>query len=97
MDASLRGILDPVVTIAVSRGEAGEISIQVSDTGPGVIDEKAIFRRGFTTKQGHGSETDATAHHGVGLALVGQSVRRLGGDIRVDSDAGATFTVRIPR
>ncbi len=96
LDASLRGADSPRVTIAVSRGDAGEISIQVADTGPGVPDETAIFRRGFTTKKGLGNEA-GIGSHGVGLALVGQSVRRLGGDIRIDSTAGATFTVRIPR
>ncbi len=94
MDASIRGAAAPVVTIKIARANTGAITIAVSDTGPGVIDEQAIFRRGFTTKQG--DRTNAGAH-GVGLALVGQSVRRLGGDIRVDSAAGATFTVRLPR
>jgi two-component system CitB family sensor kinase len=96
MDASVRGKGHAVVTLTIARAGAGAITIQVSDTGPGIADEKAIFRRGFTTKKGDGTASDVGAH-GVGLALVGQSVRRVGGDISVDSTAGATFTVRIPR
>ncbi|NRQ34652.1 sensor histidine kinase [Nonomuraea sp. NN258] len=65
------------------RTEAGGVLIQVSDDGPGPADP-AAFARGWTTK-GDG--------RGLGLALVGQAVRRLGGTIEV---AGSAFTVRLP-
>ncbi|GAA2844050.1 sensor histidine kinase [Nonomuraea rubra] len=60
------------------------VLIRVSDNGPGLTGTEA-FERGWTTK-GDG--------RGLGLALVGQAVRRLGGTIEVD---GSTFTVRLPK
>ncbi|MFC4008789.1 ATP-binding protein [Nonomuraea purpurea] len=59
------------------------VTIQVADDGPG-LNDPAAFAKGWTTK-GDG--------HGLGLALVGQAVRRLGGAIDV---AGSVFTVRLP-
>ncbi|MEU7858059.1 ATP-binding protein [Nonomuraea sp. NPDC049141] len=65
------------------RGGRDGFLIRVADDGPGLIAPDA-FRKGWTTK-GDG--------HGLGLALVGQAVRRLGGTIEVD---GSVFTVRLP-
>lgn len=65
------------------RGGEDEVVIRVADDGPGLADQ-AAFEKGWTTK-GDG--------HGLGLALVGQAVRRLGGSIEV---AGSEFTVRLP-
>ncbi|WP_240196892.1 sensor histidine kinase [Nonomuraea lactucae] len=65
------------------RGGTGGLVVRVADDGPGLTVPEA-FRRGWTTK-GDG--------HGLGLALVGQAVRRLGGTIEVD---GSVFTVRLP-
>ncbi|MEV3980987.1 ATP-binding protein [Nonomuraea sp. NPDC049758] len=59
------------------------VVIRVADDGPGLTAPEA-FAKGWTTK-GDG--------HGLGLALVGQAVRRLGGTIEV---AGSAFTVRLP-
>ncbi|MEU7893849.1 sensor histidine kinase [Nonomuraea sp. NPDC049152] len=57
--------------------------IRVADDGPGLADT-AAFTKGWTSK-GDG--------RGLGLALVGQAVRQLGGTIEV---AGSTFTVKVP-
>ncbi|MDF2707686.1 MAG: histidine kinase [Nonomuraea muscovyensis] len=65
------------------RGDASGLLVTVADDGPGLTAPEA-FRRGWTTK-GDG--------RGLGLALVGQAVRRLGGTIEV---AGSVFTVRLP-
>ncbi|MEU4234549.1 ATP-binding protein [Nonomuraea sp. NPDC026600] len=65
------------------RGGRDGFLIRVADDGPGLIAPDA-FQKGWTTK-GDG--------HGLGLALVGQAVRRLGGTIEVD---GSVFTVRLP-
>jgi signal transduction histidine kinase len=51
-----------------------------------------MFRRGWTTKTSGGWPVG----HGLGLALVGQTVRRRGGEVRVGHDTGAVFTVRLP-
>jgi sensor histidine kinase regulating citrate/malate metabolism len=70
------------VEVHLSADAAG-IVIRVADDGPGLTGP-AAFTKGWTTK-GDG--------HGLGLALVGQAVRRLGGTIEV---AGSVFTVRLP-
>jgi two-component system CitB family sensor kinase len=70
------------VEVHLRAGPEGLV-VRVADDGPGVIAADA-FVRGWTTK-GDG--------HGLGLALVGQAVRRLGGTIEVD---GSEFTVRLP-
>ncbi|WP_214317213.1 ATP-binding protein [Nonomuraea sediminis] len=63
--------------------KAENLIIKVSDDGPGLTGSDA-FTKGWTTK-GDG--------HGLGLALVGQAVRKLGGTIEV---AGSAFTVKVP-
>jgi two-component system CitB family sensor kinase len=75
------------------RAEGDSIHVRVADSGPG-IEEAArdrIFEEGFTTKE-------ASAHpmRGLGLALVSQVVRRLGGEIAVTNEPGAVFSVRLP-
>ncbi|KAB8182688.1 PAS domain-containing protein [Nonomuraea phyllanthi] len=70
------------VEVRLGADERGVV-ITVADDGPGLADPHA-FEKGWTTK-GDG--------HGLGLALVGQAVRRLGGTIEV---AGSLFTVRLP-
>lgn len=80
--------------IEVSIRDAHDaIHVRVRDTGPGVppeiVDE--IFTDGFTTKVATG-----VGRRGLGLALVSQAVRRLGGDVEVASDGGAVFTVTLP-
>jgi sensor histidine kinase regulating citrate/malate metabolism len=73
-------------------GEAGQVSIEVADSGAGVPPELAreIFREGFSTK-GSG--------RGIGLALVKRLVERAGGSIAVQPapQGGALFRVLIPR
>ncbi|NBE94725.1 sensor histidine kinase [Nonomuraea sp. KC401] len=70
------------VEVHLSADERG-LLIRVADDGPGLTGQEA-FEKGWTTK-GDG--------RGLGLALVGQAVRRLGGSIEV---AGSVFTVRLP-
>jgi sensor histidine kinase regulating citrate/malate metabolism len=79
----------PTVTVTV-RSEADELFVRVADSGPGVDEGADIFRRGWSTKSGR--ETG----RGLGLALVGQAVRRHSGTIEVVNDDGAVFTVRLP-
>ncbi len=80
----------PRVSIRVSRDDAGGLEVRVADNGPGLGDVERAFRRGFSTKDG------GDIGRGIGLALVRQSVRRLGGTIRVETDGGAVFTVVLP-
>jgi two-component system, CitB family, sensor kinase len=64
---------------------ADDLRIAVSDSGSGPRDGERVFELGITTKQAAG--------HGIGLALVRQTVSRLGGGIRV---RGSTFEVSLP-
>lgn len=95
VDAAIEGAgtRPPQVVVSV-RKDAGDLVLEVSDSGPGVDPDAvpAMFRRGWTTKTSGGP-----VGHGLGLALVGQAVRRHGGDVRVGrAEAGAVFTVRLP-
>jgi Signal transduction histidine kinase regulating citrate/malate metabolism len=75
------------------RGDGDSLLIRVADSGPGMDPATAAeaFQKGWTTK-GDG--------RGLGLALVGQAVRRLGGELEVGRGqgelTGAVFTVRLP-
>lgn len=65
----------------------------VSDIGPGLPPGGVTdaFTRGFSTK-----DQGSAGRRGIGLALVAQSVVRLGGHLEVSGPPGATFTVRLP-
>ncbi|RFA16803.1 hypothetical protein B7R21_01440 [Subtercola boreus] len=98
LDAAIDGGTGhPRVVVAVSGGPSAADSaeelvvIRVSDNGPGIDDVGRAFERGYSSKAAgpHG--------RGFGLALVGQSVRRLGGSIGVEADGGAVVTVTLPR
>ena len=71
-----------------------ELEIVVADSGPGLGPDAAAhaFERGWTTKP-----TDRPLGRGIGLALVAQTVHRLGGSIDVVNEVGAVFAVRLPR
>jgi sensor histidine kinase regulating citrate/malate metabolism len=67
--------------------------LEVSDDGPGLPPGavKDAFRRGWSTK-----DQGSAGRRGIGLALVGQTVDRLGGTLEVSGPPGASFTVRLP-
>jgi two-component system CitB family sensor kinase len=91
--------LDSVATVAAGwidvtiRTDDDGVFVRVQDSGRGidedVVDE--IFRDGFTTKVATG-----TGRRGLGLALVSQAVQRRGGQISVENEGGAVFTVFLP-
>ncbi|HEU4613527.1 MAG TPA: ATP-binding protein, partial [Kofleriaceae bacterium] len=79
-------------TIELSTGaDAGSWILTVSDTGSGMdaLTVARIFDPFFTTRRDH---------HGLGLSAVHGIVRRLAGEIAVDSKVGqgTTVTVRLP-
>ncbi|MET8850629.1 sensor histidine kinase [Amycolatopsis sp. NPDC004625] len=88
LDAAVRGTGHPKVVVTARTDDEG-LLLRVADTGPGVPEGADVFRRGWSTKAEDG--------HGLGLALVGQAVRRYGGTVDVGRDGGAVFTVRLPR
>lgn len=90
----------PAVDVAIDvRG--GCLAVSVADSGPGPAAGGRVFDLGVTTKPvetaNPAEATDAAggaSHgHGIGLALVRQSVARLHGTIRVD---GSRFEVTLP-
>jgi sensor histidine kinase regulating citrate/malate metabolism len=80
---------DPWVEVTVSQDD-GTLSIQVADSGPGMdaaTFEKAM-QRGYSTK-------DNADHHGLGLALVAQVVKRHNGTLSADVSYGSVVTVTV--
>jgi sensor histidine kinase regulating citrate/malate metabolism len=73
--------------------DGGYAVLTVEDSGPGLPpgEVERAFQRGYSTKQAAGE-----GRRGLGLALVAQSVQRLGGELRVEGPPGARFVVRIP-
>jgi two-component system CitB family sensor kinase len=88
-DFDAAAIHAPRVTVAIERS-AGEIVFRVEDNGPGFADVDLAFQRGFSTKRA------GLDGRGIGLALVGQAVRKLDGEISVVNAPGAVVTVRVP-
>jgi two-component system CitB family sensor kinase len=92
IDAAALGPDPAHVTVHLLQTEE-DLTIRVSDTGPGIPPGNAdsIFREGFTTKP-----SGSAAGRGLGLALVHRVVRRLGGRASVTSGARPVFTVVLP-
>ncbi|MDJ1134833.1 sensor histidine kinase [Streptomyces iconiensis] len=80
----------PRVTVAIQRSRGEELSVRVTDNGPGLPPggEETVFERGWSTKAGGG----------IGLALVRQTARRHGGEATATQlpGGGAEFTVHVP-
>lgn len=88
VEAAMSGVPPARVDVRL-RADETTFLLSVADSGPGMdaVTAREAFRRGWTTK-GDG--------RGLGLAMVGQAVRRLGGAIDVGGGQGAVFTVRLP-
>jgi signal transduction histidine kinase len=82
--------------IGVACG-GGVVRLTVEDHGPGIpeIDRERVFDRFW---RGAGSRSTSVKGTGLGLALVAEHVRVLGGRVRVDAgrDGGARFVVELP-
>jgi sensor histidine kinase regulating citrate/malate metabolism len=87
MDACDRA--DPWVEVTVML-EDGTLVLSVADSGPGMDGEtfERAMQRGYSTKM----DGD---HHGLGLALVGQVVRRHGGSLTADVSYGSVVTATV--
>ncbi|MBO0679437.1 sensor histidine kinase [Mycolicibacterium sp. S2-37] len=91
MDACDRD--DPWVEVTVNLEDS--LVIRVADSGLGMDPatfEKAM-QRGYSTK----SRGAATAHQGLGLALIAQVVRRHHGTITAERTYGSVITVTVPK
>jgi signal transduction histidine kinase/CheY-like chemotaxis protein len=92
---AMRDVERPVHRLRVStRFDDDAIAITVSDTGPGIPSEdlERIFDPFYTTKR-------AELGTGLGLSISRSILRRLGGELLVESvlGDGATFVALIPR
>jgi two-component system CitB family sensor kinase len=91
LDAAADG--DDSRWVEVEIGEdQGNLLLEVADSGSGVSPDQSadVFRKGFSTKLSDGGG------RGIGLALVRQSVLRMGGTLTIGRGKGAVFTVRLP-
>ena len=87
MDACDRD--DPWIEVTVSQ-DNGTLLIRVADSGPGMdagTFEKSM-ERGYSTK----GDSD---HHGLGLALVAQVIKRHNGTLTADVTYGSVVTVKV--
>jgi sensor histidine kinase regulating citrate/malate metabolism len=89
MDACDRD--DPWVEVTVSQDD-DTLLIRVADSGPGMDAEtfEQAMQRGYSTK-------GESAHHGLGLALVAQVVKRHNGTLTADVTYGSVVTVTVKR
>jgi signal transduction histidine kinase len=74
-----------------ARAENGTAAIEVTDAGPGISQaaQRHIFERFYSGEQGRRDG------FGLGLAIVRDAVRALGGHVAVESKPGAGTTVRV--
>jgi len=93
---------DGTVTLAVRREndaevEAAVVVFSVSDSGIGMTDEQ-IAKLFQAFSQAEASTSRRYGGTGLGLAISRRFCQMMGGDISVESEAGAgsTFTVRLP-
>lgn len=81
------------VSISAKEKDVDTIAVVIQDNGVGMTEEtlKHIFEPFFTTRKGSGT--------GLGLSITYGIVKRLGGDIKVESQpgVGSRFTVYLPR
>jgi two-component system sensor histidine kinase BarA len=91
------------VTARVAEDAAGDVLIDVVDTGVGIAEEEqqAIFekfRQGRVFQGGDDAMTREYSGTGLGLSIVRELCRLLGGDVTLESQLGrgSRFTVRLP-
>ena len=80
------------VAVTVTQQESS-LLIRVQDSGAGVPDSlrEKVFQEGYSTKSRAGGR-----RRGIGLALVREVAHRYGGEVEVDNQGGAVFSVRLP-
>ena len=91
------------VSVAAARDEKDYLVLRVSDTGVGIAeeDQQVIFEKFRQGRVGVPSGDAMTREYsgsGLGLSIVKELCKLLGGEISVASELGkgSTFTVRIP-
>jgi len=81
------------ISLTTWEKDLDTVGVSIQDNGCGMSDEtlKHIFEPFFTTKKGKGT--------GLGLSITYGIIKRLGGDISVDSEqgVGTTLTITLPK
>lgn len=82
-------VLNPSIDISAAKGD-GTMLISIRDNGRGIPAEihKTLFEPFVTRQKNNGT--------GLGLAIVKQYVTAHGGEIWVENDNGAVFTIALP-
>jgi two-component system, NtrC family, sensor kinase len=83
--------VNPVIDISAAPGkEPGMVLVTIRDNGPGIPLEimKTLFDPFVTREKSNGT--------GLGLAIVKQYITAHGGEIKVENDNGAVFTINLP-
>ena len=92
MDALLDcRIPDPRIIISAEpHSDGARLSITIRDNGPGIPSDiiNTVFDPFVTRRKTNGT--------GLGLAIVKQYITAHGGDIKVENDEGAVFTINLP-
>jgi two-component system OmpR family sensor kinase len=85
------------VRLAARAGAAGEVVLDVADTGPGIpaADLPHVFDRFY---RGSAARRGVPGGAGLGLAIVASLVEAMGGSVGVRSvpGQGTTFSIRLP-
>ena len=89
--------------MSAGRDEGDFLSLRVTDTGVGITpeDQQTIFekfRQGKTAMPSGDAMTREYSGSGLGLSIVKELCRLLGGEVLLQSELGkgSTFTIRIP-
>ncbi|MCF8024388.1 MAG: two-component sensor histidine kinase [Desulfobacteraceae bacterium] len=81
------------IVLSTWEKDKNSVAVSIQDNGHGMSEEtlRQIFEPFFTTKKGYGT--------GLGLPITYGIVKKLGGDIKVNSKVGegTTFTIFIPK
>jgi signal transduction histidine kinase len=97
-------LLDNAVTHSPTGGDVvcrwglaeGRLTLAIIDTGPGIPPDRLYVLQALPTAL-ENPDSHPQGRLGIGLALVHATVRRLGGDVRVESlSRGTTVTVSLP-
>jgi two-component system, NarL family, sensor histidine kinase BarA len=91
------------IAVTIQRDEANFMVLSVSDTGVGIATEDQVaifekFRQGKTAMPDGDAMTREHTGSGLGLSIVKELCRLLGGEVSVQSELGkgSTFTIRLP-